>query len=476
MSGYQETERAVAALARWQAELFGAGAAQRMAPVAERFGSALTAQWFQEGLAALWAAPGALDADAAVRVLRTLDQSPEVGDEDGTYLECRVAEALVTLTSPLRVARGDDSAVTAALMCAPPRDVCGEIDAILAGSVKRRWWMRRTRRASPLHDAETAAQKECLRILDAHRDAPGDAAARIRELSQRRAADLATALAADVKWPDLDLDRVGWDGSLAYAVAAPPADGVIVASGGPVQTDAAGRAVVALRVGDVLGVSCPFAAAEVTTVRRSIAVVTWPWPGPHGQVAFPLDELHLTAFRTEPGWHELRADGTCLVGIPPSRLYVGGVHVYRQPVERDTGRLRVIVGVAPCGTPPVVDLVPQGYAFEPYGPEPVRVELLMRPYAFLADGDVVVDTAGASWRFRPPYWFTGPHGAGPSPEPGPVWPLTLTERDGHTPAPDAVAAVAEATADGSHDAVLAAWQAASDVDPAWIGRTADGSI
>jgi hypothetical protein len=37
--------------------------------------------------------------------------------------------------------------------------------------------------------------------------------------------------------------------------------------------------------------------------------------------------------------------------------------------------------------------------------EPIRMELVFRPYAFLADGDVVTDPGGRRWRFQAPFWW-----------------------------------------------------------------------
>ncbi|WP_237531005.1 hypothetical protein [Streptomyces sp. SID3212] len=88
----------------------------------------------------------------------------------------------------------------------------------------------------------------------------------------------------------------------------------------------------------------------------------------------------------------------------------------------------------------------QEYALDPAGGEPVRIELLFRPYAFLEPGDEVSDRNGRSWRFDTAWdWhpFDGEQSGTPA------WPLTLLSLDGE-PTPEEAAAVARATAVGGH--------------------------
>jgi hypothetical protein len=97
----------------------------------------------------------------------------------------------------------------------------------------------------------------------------------------------------------------------------------------------------------------------------------------------------------------------CRVGIPPTVLHVLYIDVLDVP--QDTGMLprpsgwlvTLPVGVSFDPTEPVGLLVELIAAWEPDGPtpgvevaEPIRMELVFRPYAFLADGDVVTDSGG----------------------------------------------------------------------------------
>ena len=80
-------------------------------------------------------------------------------------------------------------------------------------------------------------------------------------------------------------------------------------------------------------------------------------------------------------------------------------------------------GVSFDPTEPVGLLVELIAAWEPDGPTPgvevaesIRMELVFRPYASLADGDVVTDSGGRRWRFEVPLWWQaldGRRGPGP---------------------------------------------------------------
>ncbi len=61
------------------------------------------------------------------------------------------------------------------------------------------------------------------------------------------------------------------------------------------------------------------------------------------------------------------------------------------------------------------------------------MELVFRPYAFLADGDIVTDSGGRRWRFEVPLWWQaldGQSGPGPRGTGAPDWPLRPASEDG----------------------------------------------
>ncbi|MCO5996959.1 hypothetical protein [Actinoallomurus rhizosphaericola] len=228
------------------------------------------------------------------------------------------------------------------------------------------------------------------------------------------------------------------------------------------------------RTGDILRVSCPYTEARVTrvpTAHDPHVVVEWPWWSVdpdcdwvdwNGQVALVGDpasyEWDDELFRTEPAAQRLVVGATCRVGIPPTTVHVVSVEHYDPPLE--TGRLprpRRHVAVLRAGRSYDAELdeldVEQGYEIDPDDDMPIALDLLFRPYAFLAGGDEVADAAGRAWRFDAP-WDWHPFDGADAREP--VWPLTLLYRGG--PADEATAAaVARATRTGSHREELRRW-------------------
>lgn len=231
------------------------------------------------------------------------------------------------------------------------------------------------------------------------------------------------------------------------------------------RQNADGRAVL-FRPGDVLRLECPFTEATVAKILRSYVSVRWPWlevdPEAHGfrwngESALPTPESHdwnRSYFRIVPAETNLKAGDTCLVGIPPAVVHVVSVHHFDPPLV--TGMLprpACYIEVLRQGESHDPDLEDQGYALDPAGGEPIRIELLFRPYAFLEPGDEVADHNGHAWRFDGPWDWHPFDGEQPS---TPVWPLTLLSRKGEL-APEDAAPVARATEDGSHAEELKRW-------------------
>jgi hypothetical protein len=110
----------------------------------------------------------------------------------------------------------------------------------------------------------------------------------------------------------------------------------------------------------------------------------------------------------------------------------------------------------------------------------VRVELLLRPYAFLEDLDVVADREGRRWEFFRPYWWAeldryDQREGLPEALPGPVWPLVLLgRRGGVEPTPAEAEAVAQATASGSHGEEVARWSGLTQAEP--VAAVEEGEV
>ena len=110
-------------------------------------------------------------------------------------------------------------------------------------------------------------------------------------------------------------------------------------------------------------------------------------------------------------------------------------------------------------------------SLRPYQREPIRVELLFRPYPHLRDLDVVADRRRRRWAFCAPWWWVeldrddASQGL-PAPLAGPAWPLTLLGGiDGDAPEPERAARVAHATGEGDHASHLAAWSRLASAVP-----------
>lgn len=218
------------------------------------------------------------------------------------------------------------------------------------------------------------------------------------------------------------------------------------------------------RPNDVLELECPFTETTVVDISHSYVFVRWPWlevdPQAknmrwNGQRALPTSEdRDWEVFRTEPVEAALKAGDTCRVGIPPTVLHVLAVHHFDPPLV--TGMLprpAAYLEILRQGETHDPELEDQGYALDPAGGEPIRFELLFRPYAFLEPGDEVVDQDQRAWRLYAAWDWCPFDQARPS---TPTWPLALLSRNGE-PTPEEAAAVARATESGSHAEELERW-------------------
>ncbi|MFG2630373.1 hypothetical protein [Streptomyces sp. NPDC048473] len=218
------------------------------------------------------------------------------------------------------------------------------------------------------------------------------------------------------------------------------------------------------RPNDVLELECPFTETTVTDVSRFYVSVRWPWlevdPRAenirwNGQRALPTPEAHdWEIFRTQPAEVTLKSDDICLVGIPPTVVHVLAVDHFDPPLV--TGMLprpESYLEVLRQGETHDPEFEDQGYALDPAGGEPIRIELLFRPYAFLEPGDEVADQNRRAWRFDAAWEWHPFDKAQPS---APAWPLALLSRNGE-PTPEEAAVVARATTAGSHAEELERW-------------------
>lgn len=221
------------------------------------------------------------------------------------------------------------------------------------------------------------------------------------------------------------------------------------------------------RPGDVLRLECPFTPTTVTGTSRYHVTVRWPWKQVdpeaenirwNGDAALPTPESHeweRLYYRTDPPVDGLAAGDRCRVGIAPTVVHLVAVHDFDPPLV--TGMLprpARYLELLPQGETHDPDFEDQAFTVDPAGAEPIRLELLFRPYAFLDPGDELTDRDGRAWRFDAPWEWQPLDGGRPG---APSWPLALRSRRADGPTADGASAVARATAVGSHAGELARW-------------------
>jgi hypothetical protein len=230
----------------------------------------------------------------------------------------------------------------------------------------------------------------------------------------------------------------------------------------------------------VLRISCPFTDTAVTHVARSYVSVRWPWnqidlDADHirwnGSRAIATDPSSFDAlndlFTLEPGPSALNDGDACRVGIAPTVVHVIDVTHFDPPLV--TGwlpRPRRLLTVLKAGQSEEPGFDDQGLSIDPDGEEPFEIDLLLRPYDFLEIGDEVADASGRAWNFLGPWnWqpFDGASGIVPT------WPLALLHRPGSVNG-TAEVRVAEATASGSHTAVLSRWKQLTAAEAVTVNR------
>ncbi|MFF8279597.1 hypothetical protein ACF05T_26335 [Streptomyces lateritius] len=238
----------------------------------------------------------------------------------------------------------------------------------------------------------------------------------------------------------------------------------------------AGSGAVRFRPGDVVMLECPFTEVTVTAVNRYHVSVRWPWSQVdplaesycwNGDMALPTPEdqdWDRLYFRTEPMAGALKAGDHCLVGIAPTVVHVVATHHFDPPLI--TGMLprpTSYVEVLPQGEDYDPELEDQTFTFDPAGGEPIRLDLIFRPYAFLEAGDVVADCHGYAWRFDAVWdWHSLDGGRTVAPD----WPLAQLNRDDRPPTSGDATSVARATAAGSHVEEVRRWTKLTLAKPA----------
>ncbi|MFC1434181.1 hypothetical protein ACEZDB_26380 [Streptacidiphilus sp. N1-3] len=226
-----------------------------------------------------------------------------------------------------------------------------------------------------------------------------------------------------------------------------------------------------VRAGDVLSVRCEPVDARVSNDSPHYVFVRWPWGDIdresryrwNGDRAFPRRPDHyerdMDLFCLEPDAADLAVGDVCQVGIPAATVHVLSVEQFDPP--QDSGwlpRPTWSLSVMRHGQTFDPDLEDQGCLMYPGGHEPMELELLFRPYAFLEIGDEVVDAEGEAWRFEHPWsWHCSSGRSGT-----PTWPLTLLARASEPVKGNVV--VAE-TLSGSHKAEEARWRDLAGAQP-----------
>lgn len=235
---------------------------------------------------------------------------------------------------------------------------------------------------------------------------------------------------------------------------------VVIAPGDQPPCDEFGLDYSALPVdrGDVVVISCPPADAEVVELTAGAVIVRWPWPDPEvededaGLLAVFTDRNKraptLWRFDPDPAERQLAVGDRIQVSIPERVGNVNYTEAHFQPAPSSIEQIVagsfsgegydvVFMGVLPYGVSECRATVAHHdlrIRVDLYGPEPVTVRLLQRPYAWLVDGDQVLDPGAIRWSFYKPLWWVKQGTSEPgAPLAAPQWPLHLIERHGAAP-------------------------------------------
>jgi hypothetical protein len=221
---------------------------------------------------------------------------------------------------------------------------------------------------------------------------------------------------------------------------------VLVAPGDTCPIGPAGVPVPPFRPGDVLTVSAEFMPHVVVGVSE-YEVVVQPLAGGR-RVAFARGGGGSTwnPYVLRPGPDKLWVGDRCQVGIATITGYV---------LRTQAAALHLL----PFGRTASGGLADETVPLDPYAPlAGVELVLQHRPYPFLVPGDVVEDAAGVLLIFQPPFLFTRPSGEGGI---VPRWPLILRERQW---TPTGIPQPVIATRHGCHDDLLDGWELQSGAE------------
>ncbi|PZT77535.1 MULTISPECIES: hypothetical protein [unclassified Streptomyces] len=229
------------------------------------------------------------------------------------------------------------------------------------------------------------------------------------------------------------------------------------------------------RVGDIVTLRCVPREAAVAGVSDQCVSVRWPWNEIDPDSMTQWNGLRsIPRTPDTPDWDSepfqvlspadvIRPQGVCEVAIPDVVAYVAAIDEFPEPL--DVGwlpRPSVYLTLVSHGVrvPPHAEEV--GFTLDPDGAEPIEAEMIHRPYAFLRDGDEVVDHAGRAWTFSAPWrWTSFDQGPGNAPE----WPLNLISRDREADS-QGDERVARATSSGTHADEITRWLTHAGLDEA----------
>ncbi|MEU8248428.1 hypothetical protein [Nonomuraea sp. NPDC048916] len=237
-----------------------------------------------------------------------------------------------------------------------------------------------------------------------------------------------------------------------------------------------------VHIGDAVQLSCDTVLVPILDISGDYITTRLPWYQVDPASEFGWDGTRRLPRNPDAGeWlatpFRFQEDPTSFVPGETRPLSIQGIVAYVARVEHfdqplDVGwlpRPTVSSALLLQGNVPVPFAEDQGFSYNLPGDEFMNVELLFRPYAFLEEGDVILDARGLTWRFSRPWLWEMEGGSGND---APEWPLTL--RSPINPSSSSRRRrISQATRTGSHVDELTRWEQMSHVRPISIEHIAN---